>query len=226
MTLEVLGRAGGLVAIAKPAGRVVIPGRTPEPEPPLNEELGRQLGQKIWVVHRLDRETSGVLLFALDEETHRAASLAFEHGQVKKRYLALVQGDFAAPRTLDLALVPARKGKVRPALPGEAGKPALTEVTPVERFGTASLVACVPLTGRQHQLRVHLRAAGHPLLVDRQYGRKEPLTAQDLGGVGGEVVLARTPLHAARAELLGSGFEAPLPADLERTLALLRARPA
>lgn len=221
MSLVVLGRAGGLVAVLKPAGRVVIPGRTPEHAPPLNAELEQQIGQRVWVVHRLDRETSGVLLFALDEATHRAASLAFEHGEVKKRYLALVEGDVAAPLRLEQALVPGRKGKVRPAFPGEVGKPAVTLVAPDARFGRATLVACEPLTGRQHQIRVHLKAAGHPLLVDHQYGRKEPLRAVDLGGQGDEVVLARTPLHAARAELLGSVFEAPLPDDLARAIALL-----
>ncbi len=222
MSLVVLGQAGGLVAVLKPPGRVVIPGRGPEPEVPLNAELQAQLGQRIWVVHRLDRDTSGVLLFALDEATHRAASLAFEHGEVKKRYLALVEGDVAAPLRLDVALVPGRKGKVRPAFPGEEGKPATTLVTPTERFGRVSWVDCEPLTGRQHQIRVHLKAAGHPLLVDPQYGKKEPLTESALGGQGEAVLLDRTPLHAARIALLGQVFQAPLPDDLQRVLGVLR----
>ncbi len=97
---------------------------------------------------------------------------------------------------------------------------------PLETFAHATLVECEPLTGRTHQIRVHLADAGHPLLVDHQYGRAAPLTAKDLGGEGDEVVLARTPLHAKSLQLKGHGealeVEAPLPADMARALELLR----
>jgi len=85
-----------------------------------------------------------------------------------------------------------------------------------------------PLTGRTHQIRVHLRHAGSPLLVDPQYGRPEPVTERRLGGASEAVVLARTPLHAARLVLPGDeglppvDVSAPLPADMARALALLR----
>lgn len=215
MTLRVLAQVDGLVAIDKPPGLLVIPGRDPADHRNARDVLAAQLGAQVWVCHRIDRDTSGVLLFATTAEAHRAASMAFEHGEAKKRYLALVEGVVAAPFEVELPLVEGRKGKMRPAFPGEAGKPAHTRVRPVQTFTSASLVECEPLTGRQHQLRVHLKAKGHPLLFDHQYGRKQPLPV-------GEVVLARTPLHAARLELLGHAFEAPLAADLRAVVDALR----
>lgn len=214
MELVVLAQREGLVAVDKPPGLLVIPGRNPEDRVCAKELLAAQLGCRIWVCHRIDRDTSGVLLFATDEKAHRAASMAFEHGEVKKRYLALVEGVVAAPLEIDLPLAEGRKGKMRV---GDDGKPARTLVRPVETFANASLVECEPLTGRQHQLRVHLKAKGHPLLFDHQYGRKEPL-------VLGDVTLARTPLHAGSLLIssLGVDVTAPLPADLSAVLGELR----
>jgi 23S rRNA-/tRNA-specific pseudouridylate synthase len=225
VTLAILARQGGLVAVDKPAGLLVIPGRAEAAEPCAVALLEAQLGQKVWVCHRIDRDTSGVLLFATDAAAHRAASMAFERGEVSKRYLALVQGRVLAPLDIELALVEARRRKMRVALPGELGKASRTLVRPREVFARASLVECEPLSGRQHQLRVHLRARGHPLLVDHQYGRREPLTARDLGGTSEQVVLDRTPLHALWLAIPALGLEvtSALPADLEATLAVLRA---
>jgi RluA family pseudouridine synthase len=228
--IPVLWCADGLVAVDKPAGMPVVPGRTESGGPPLRERLEAQLGRRVWVVHRLDRDTSGVLLFALDARTHRTASVAFERGVADKRYLALVSPPLPGPLRVDAALMAARRSRMRVAGPGEEGKAAVTELTPVETFGDVALVEARPLTGRTHQIRVHLRQAGAPLLVDPQYGRPEPVTERRLGGGSDAVVLARTPLHAAR--LLVSGGEgvppvdvsAPLPADMARALALLRQR--
>ena len=226
MSLTLLTPAGtaGLVAIDKPAGALVIPGRGEEDGGCLRDLLAKQLGREVWVVHRIDRDTTGVLLFALDAKTHREASMAFEHGQVDKRYVALVQGRVTAPLDIDLPLASARKQKMRVALPGEQGKEARTLVRPRQVFAKASLVEAEPLTGRQHQIRVHLRAKGHPLLFDHQYGRRAPLTAKDLGGEGEEIVLARTPLHAESVSIPELKFSAtaPLPADMRRAIELLQ----
>jgi tRNA pseudouridine32 synthase/23S rRNA pseudouridine746 synthase/23S rRNA pseudouridine955/2504/2580 synthase len=225
--LRVLHEGAGLLVVAKPAGVLVIPGRG-EGGPSLREQLEEQLRRKVFVVHRLDRDTSGVLVFALDAERHRALSQAFESGQVRKRYRALVEGRVDEPRLVDAALVPARKGRMRVARPGESGKASRTRIRPVESFARASLVEAEPLTGRTHQIRVHLLEMGHPLLVDHQYGRSEPLTEKELGGASDTVVLARTPLHAARLEwpaLPGveqRAIDAPLPEDMTRALQLLR----
>jgi tRNA pseudouridine32 synthase/23S rRNA pseudouridine746 synthase len=181
------------------------------------------------VVHRLDRGTSGVLVFARDAAAHRALNLQFERGQPRKTYLALVAGLPPAELTVDLAITAARKGRMRPARPGETtGKPASTAFRLVEplpaRGGrpAMALVEARPATGRTHQIRVHLLAAGHPLAFDPDYGDQVPLR-----DAAGAVVLARTPLHAARLELAHPdgrplSLEAPLPADLAAALALLR----
>ncbi|HEX8703886.1 MAG TPA: RNA pseudouridine synthase, partial [Myxococcaceae bacterium] len=119
--------------------------------------------------------------------------------------------------------------RMRVARPGEEGKPSRTRIRPVETFARASLVEAEPLTGRTHQIRVHLLEMGHPLLVDHQYGRAEPLSEKELGGAGDTPVLARTPLHAVRLEwpaLPGvepRAVEAPLASDMARALELLRA---
>ncbi|MCI0572647.1 MAG: RNA pseudouridine synthase [Myxococcaceae bacterium] len=208
-----------LVVVDKPAGLPVIPGRGEEAGPSVRELLEAQLGRRVWVVHRLDRDTTGVLVFALDADAHRALNLAFEGSKVHKRYLALVTGRLEGPRTVDVPLVPARRGRMRPARPGEEGKPSITRLSPVEHLPGATLVEAEPLTGRTHQIRVHLRTVGHPLLVDHQYGEPGPWR----GGV-----LARTPLHAARLELPATGglpaltLEAPLPDDMEAALRGLR----
>ncbi len=209
MTFAVLLERPGFVAIDKPAGIAVIPGRDGNPEC-VRTHLQRQLGRPVWVVHRLDRDTSGVLLFALDAPTHRALSMAFEAGAIAKRYVAIAQGQLKEPVLVDRALTEGRKGKMRLAHDGEAGKSAQTRFTPRKIFAAATLVEAEPLTGRTHQIRVHLQAIGHPLIVDHQYGRKAPVGA-----------LTRTPLHAERLIVDGTAIEAPLPRDLSEALALL-----
>jgi RluA family pseudouridine synthase len=228
VTIPILWSSPGLVAVDKPAGISVVPGRQSERGPSLREVLERQLGRRVWVVHRLDRDTTGVLLFALDADSHRAANRAFEQGRVQKRYLALVSPPLASARTVDLALVPARRSRMRPVRPGESGKPAVTEFRPVETLGEVQLVEAVPLTGRTHQIRIHLLAAGAPLLVDPQYRRPEPFTGAGQGL--DSVTLSRTPLHASRlflehsADLPRMEVSAPLPEDMASVLEVLRQR--
>jgi tRNA pseudouridine32 synthase/23S rRNA pseudouridine746 synthase len=207
-----------VVALDKPPGRLVIPGRGP-PEPTLLEEARAAHG-RLWVVHRLDRGTSGVLLLARTAAAHRALNLAFDARAVEKRYLALVAGVPPDAQRLDQWIAPARKGRMRAVAPGdERGKPSLTAVRVVERFPAAglALVECLPETGRTHQIRVHLAAAGTPLAFDPDYGRAEPVAG-----------LARTPLHAASLALAHPAtgaalrLEAPLPEDLAAAIARAR----
>ena len=215
MHLVVLQQQGGWVAIDKPPGLLVIPGRDPADCQCAKTYLEKQLGARVWVCHRIDRDTSGVVLFATDADAHRTASMAFEHGEVKKTYLALVEGRVEAPLEIDAPITEGRKGKMRVSFPGEEGKPSKTLVRPIESFDRASLVECEPLTGRQHQLRVHLESKGHPLLFDHQYGRAEPWAL-------GDVALARTPLHAATLKLGDFEAKSPLPKDMTRALEMLR----
>jgi tRNA pseudouridine32 synthase/23S rRNA pseudouridine746 synthase len=223
VTLEVLFADDEIAAVAKPPGRIVVPGRGAN-EQTVREEAEAQLGP-LWVVHRLDRGTSGVLLFARTADAHRVLCGAFEHHKVAKRYLALVRGVLAGDRRIDAPVAAGRKGKMR-AGEGIAGARAAT--TFLRLFAPfppgASLVEAFPASGRTHQVRVHLAHAGHPLLVDPDYGDAPPWTAR-----GGGVVLERTPLHAASLEFLhpSSGvpmrIEAPLPPDMQGAIDALRA---
>jgi tRNA pseudouridine32 synthase/23S rRNA pseudouridine746 synthase len=225
----VLHEDAQLLAVAKPPGRIVIPGRTPG-EPSLRAELEGAHGP-LWVVHRLDRGTSGVLLFARTAEAHRALNLAFDAGEPEKRYLAIVRGTPPEEVRVDVALAKGRKGRVRPARPGEVGaKPSATRFQRLELFGAAALggpfalVEALPETGRTHQIRVHLASLGTPLALDPDYGEEGPLLRAD-----GTAWLERTPLHAERLRVRhpddGRPLElvAPLPEDLESALNTLRA---
>jgi tRNA pseudouridine32 synthase/23S rRNA pseudouridine746 synthase len=228
--VAVLHEDADVLVVDKPAGRLVIPGRGTA-EQSLREEL-EALHGRLWVVHRLDRGTSGVLVFARNAAAHRALNLAFDRGEPRKRYVALVRGIAPDERRVDIAIAAARRGRMRPARPGdERGKAAVTVFRRLEVFperpwsgGAVSLVEALPETGRTHQIRVHLAAIGLPLVVDPDYGDPGPLA-----GPGGPPLLARTPLHAAAltvAHPSGRGtlaLEAPWPADLEAALAALRA---
>jgi tRNA pseudouridine32 synthase/23S rRNA pseudouridine746 synthase/23S rRNA pseudouridine955/2504/2580 synthase len=233
---QILYRDEALVAIAKPAGRLVIPGRgAAATEPVLRDEVAALVGGDVWVVHRLDRGTSGVLLFALTPEAHRALSIAFERHRVEKRYWALCRGALAGAGEVDRALVPVRHGRVRVARAGEDGKPSRSRWRALERFGAGegalTAVEWRPLSGRLHQVRAHAAFLGHPLAVDPDYGGAIALRVRDLVGAradADDVVIARVPLHAAALAFAHPTtgarleIEAPLPEDLQRALALLR----
>ncbi len=215
VTGMLLAEAPGWLAVDKPPGLPVIPARAEDPDRSLWRALEKARGERLWVVHRIDRGTSGVVLFARDAATHRAFSSAFERRELRKGYLALTRGvPEPLSGTIDVALHPARKGKMRPATPGEDG--ALIASTEYAVFrhwetpeGPVALVELFPRTGRQHQIRVHLRAIGTPILVDRLYGSPCPV----LG-------LERLALHAASVAFpdpvtrTPASVEAPLAPDL------------
>ena len=210
-----------LVAVDKPSGEPVIPAREGPPEACLQKRLEAERGERLFVVHRIDRLASGVVVFARHPHAHRRLSLAFEHRQVRKLYWALVTGVLLPLKGhLDLPLHTARKGKMRPARPGERGQLASAtdyETLRIWRFGgeKASLVEARPITGRHHQIRVHLRSAEAPILFDPLYGKgHEPHALKD-------AACQRLALHARRIELPAPAggprlvIEAPLAADLE-----------
>jgi RluA family pseudouridine synthase len=229
--ISTLYEDAGLLVVDKPAGLLTIPGRGPESGPDVQHLLEGDRGEKLWVVHRLDRGTSGALAFARNAEVHRKLCQAFEAGTVHKRYLALVQGRIEADSgIIDIALVAGRRGRMRPARHGEVGKASQTHFRVLERFASGfTWLELEPKTGRQHQLRVHLCALGHSLAVDETYRGSTQRTAAELGGQGEAVILARTPLHCAHLELpLGPraiAVDAPLPEDLQRALSMLRGQP-
>lgn len=226
MLAPTLYEDASLIAVAKPAGVVVIPARAEEAEPCLHAALEASRGERLWVVHRLDRDTSGVVLFARTAEEHRRLNGLFERRLVQKRYLAWTRGaPPAAEGVIDTPLHSARKGKMRPAAASEAGAlPSRTRYRVLRRWeglacGTVCAVEASPETGRQHQIRVHLRSVDAPLVVDPVYGRASRVMQTELGGTGDAVALGRLSLHAAEVALASAEgaplrVEAPLPDDL------------
>jgi len=152
-----------LVAVAKPSGLPVHRGWSRERIVALTLARDR-IGRHVYPVHRLDRATSGVLLFALDPEAARRLQEQFEAGAVRKRYLALVRG-----------ITPA-EGVIDHPLPREEDGPRVPAVTGYRRLGTFelySLVEAYPRTGRRHQIRRHLKHVSHPVIGDVRYGKGE-----------------------------------------------------
>lgn len=223
---RVLFEDGWLLAVDKPPGLAVHGGAGLQGQPTVHEWAARHLGARatrngftVSAAHRLDRETSGVLLLALRRPAAARLSEAFARGEVEKRYLALVAGVPPAPR-----------GRIERPLDREDGPPqdAITLWQLEERLagGRAALLACAPRTGRKHQLRRHLAALGHPVLGDAQHGDAAANTrARDEWG------LQRLFLHAASLELRHPGtgeplrLEAGLPAELRAVLEAARLSP-
>jgi 23S rRNA pseudouridine1911/1915/1917 synthase len=184
------------------------------------------------IVHRLDRDTSGVIAVARSEAAHHALARQFERRTVAKTYLAITQGQprFDADEIdLPIGIHPYQREKMAVRKDHPTSREAVTRYEVVERFRTAALVKVTPRTGRTHQIRVHLAAVGAPVLCDGLYSGRTVIEPAWLGLPPGSLLLERQALHAARLELdhpiTGErlAFEAPLPADMERTLAALRA---
>jgi 23S rRNA pseudouridine955/2504/2580 synthase len=174
------------------------------------------------LVHRLDRETSGCLVIAKKRSALRALHEKFREGIVEKNYLALVVGDWQFGEQLIDAplLVTHRKGGERHVIVSPDGKAAQTRVRLSKTYGKFSLVQCSPLTGRTHQIRVHLQSAGFPIAGDDRYG--DPDANKRVKALG----LARLFLHAQSISFPDEHgnelhFAAPLPDDLDRFLSAL-----
>ncbi len=187
--LVALHADASLLVFDKPAGLLCVPGRGPDKQDCLSARAERQWPDAK-VVHRLDMATSGIVLMARGIEAQRALSLAFEQRRVHKRYTAVVNG--VLPNTLpgngwntiDLPLLLDWLNRPRSIVNHTQGKPSLTrwrlaDPLPHDRPGTTRL-ALEPVTGRSHQLRVHLQAIGHPIVGDPLYGAAPPEPAQRL----------------------------------------------
>jgi RluA family pseudouridine synthase len=215
-SLALLHEDEDIVAVAKPSGQAVIAARGEPGALCLQKQVESELHRRVWVVHRIDRDASGVVLFALNAETHRRLSLSFEHRQVVKTYAAFVAGAIDPPRgRVEVPLHAARRGKARPAVPGEPGAlPSVTEYATRKAWTAACLLDVHPLTGRHHQIRVHLRSLSAPILFDPLYGRGF------MPGALAGAPCARLALHACRIDVPGPRgggrlvVEAPLAEDL------------
>ena len=212
-----------LVVVNKPSGLLSLPDGYNPSLLHLRAVLEPHLG-RLWIVHRLDRDTSGIILLARSAAAHQALNRQFEEHQVEKTYRAIVCG---APDwdtlTVDLPLRANVGRRKRTAVDPERGKPAHTVLKLLERSGPDaevdfSLVEARPKTGRTHQIRAHLAAIGHPIAGDPLYGPNTPAA---------QALIKRTALHAWRVHvshpLTGEAlkWEAPYPDDFLDALQVL-----
>jgi RluA family pseudouridine synthase len=224
-----------MVVVSKAPFILTIPDRFHPDKPNLYQLLGERFG-KIFTVHRLDKETSGILVFAKTEETHKLLSAQFTDRTVEKVYYALVEGHVHQTEgMIDKSIAPHPQHPDRMVI-STKGKRSVTRYSVVEYFKNYTLLQASIETGRTHQIRVHFQAIGYPLAVDALYGRKDAflLSQVKMGkyrlGKDQEErpLMARSSLHAWRLNFVHPGtgerltFEAPLPKDFEAVLQQLR----
>jgi 23S rRNA pseudouridine1911/1915/1917 synthase len=167
VALNILYEDDALLFVNKPAGIVVQRGYDAE-EPVLLEEAIAYAGH-LFLMQRLDRGTSGVMFFSKLASINPNLTRQFEKKRIRKRYLALCEGELGERQTIDAPLI--RIGPISFGV-GDGGKRAITIVTPIRATPRGSLIAVDLLTGRTHQIRVHLAAIGHPLAGDWLYGQR------------------------------------------------------
>jgi 23S rRNA pseudouridine1911/1915/1917 synthase len=248
MDIPIIFEDDQLMVVDKPAGLVVDPSET-QRTGTLAEILQTRFGIKLdrgGIVHRLDKDTSGLLIVAKTQEALETLQLQFKERMVKKEYLALSHGKMERPQTVTGAIArnPARRENF---IVTETGKEAQTEFEPVKslqlaagslekifegfnkiqmrklftpRYSLYTLVSCRPQTGRTHQIRVHLKHLGFPIVADEKYGGRKTVRLDRRW-------CPRQFLHATKLTIYHplSGdkmeFESPLPADLNEALSLL-----
>lgn len=171
--LEIILENERFVAVNKPAGLLTIPDRHDETINSLYKTL-QQLYEKIFIVHRLDKDTSGIILFAKDEATHKFLSQLFEQRNVEKYYQGIIQGTLQNKKwKIEEPIMehPSGKGMMVHA----KGKVSVTEYEVLEEYGIYSFVQFQIHTGRTHQIRVHMKHLGHPIACDELYGDAKPI---------------------------------------------------
>jgi len=215
--MKILFEDQHVVIVDKPAGLSVLPDGWEKDSDYLVKMLEETFG-KIFIVHRLDKITSGVMVFAKEAETHRSLNLQFENHEAQKTYHAILEGN---PKWEEkIAKHPLRSNvghKHRTMIDDKNGKPSETRFRVIKRYPESALVEAKPMTGRTHQIRVHAYALGHPLVEDVLYG------ARDLYGLPRPMLHAQTLsfIHPATHERVK--FSTPHPADFEEALKILRA---
>ncbi|MDI6448451.1 RluA family pseudouridine synthase [Anaerobaca lacustris] len=236
--LNVLYEDDDLIVLNKPPDLIVHPARGNKHGTLVNalahysEHLSSGLGEfRPGIVHRLDRNTTGVMVVTKHDAAQWKVAKQFELRQVEKSYLAIVHGtpELTADR-IDAPLGVHPKIREKYAVRPETGKEAVTFYEVIEAFRGFSLIHCKPRTGRTHQIRVHLSHLKHPIVADDMYGGKlvYPWQLADTEPEVEEPVIARCALHAWTLEFTHPTteqrvrFEAPLPADMQAFLDLLR----
>jgi RluA family pseudouridine synthase len=199
--MEIIFEDAHLIVVSKACGETVVFGRNLK-EKPLNYLLSEKLGHCVYPVHRLDKETSGVCLFAKDPQTQRRLSSLFEARKIKKTYWALVSGKLEGQGSIDAPLKLFGSGRTGVS---KEGKPSSTLYRALQSCQSASLLELSPLSGRRHQIRAHLYFIGHPILGDSLYGKSA-------------IAAPRLMLHALKILIPESNwpsFESQIPEDFE-----------
>lgn len=213
--LEFLYQDPDFLAVDKPSGLLTIPDGYNSSLPNLRSFLTDQFG-RVWTVHRLDKDTSGIVIFALTADAHRALSILFENRKVKKEYTAFIIGNLPTGQmTIDLPLRVNGDRYHRTIVDQVTGKPAVTKVKLLNVYSIYSLISAQPKTGYTHQIRAHLAAIGHPILNDSLYGKPNAFISDSA---------SRLMLHAGKLSFTHPIREneieinSPLPAEMARLI--------
>lgn len=221
------------VVLNKPAGMLSIPDRT-QSQPSLKDKLIEKYGN-IFTVHRLDKDTSGIIVFAKNDITHKHLSLQFEERTTTKIYAGLVPGKIYDTKGIIDVPITEHYAQQGAMMTSARGKPSVTEYEVVEQFKSFAWVQFHILTGRTHQIRVHMKHLGHPLACDPLYGDGKPILLSSFkkkfnlsrSEEEERPLLHRLALHALRlsfTDMNGTihSYEADLPKDLKALLQQLR----
>ena len=229
---EIIAETDSFIVLNKPPGLLSVPDRM-QTSTSLKELLAEKFGT-IFTVHRLDRDTSGAIVFAKTEDEHRYLSMAFEERSVGKIYLGIVIGKLQQPHGLiedPIMEHPAKNGTM---IVHKKGKTASTGYEVLESFGKYSLVRFELFTGRTHQIRVHMKNIGHPIACDDLYGDGKPVFVSSLKRnykIGEELeerpILGRLGLHAEQLSFTDQdqtsyALTAEMPKDMRALLNQLR----
>lgn len=221
------------IALNKPSGLLSIPDR--EGKEVSLKQLLKEKYDDIFTVHRLDKDTSGLILFAKNERAHKHLSLQFEARQTKKIYAGLVVGTPANEKgSVDAPIAehPAKNGTM---IINRRGKDALTDYTLLEDFGVYSWMQFHIHTGRTHQIRIHMKEVGNPIVCDPLYGDGKPVLLSSLkkkfnlskNELEERPIMGRLALHAFQLSFIApdgifTALEAPLPKDMRATIQQLQ----
>jgi 23S rRNA pseudouridine955/2504/2580 synthase/23S rRNA pseudouridine1911/1915/1917 synthase len=234
LPFDILYEDDHLVAVNKPSGMLTLPDRHDGELQSLRGILQNRYG-KLFVVHRLDKDTSGVIIFAKDETAHKYMSSLFEGRSINKEYTGIVHGTPSPAEgsiTEPIGEHPAKNGTM---MVHHKGKASHTDYKVIESFSKFSLVQFIIHTGRTHQIRVHCKFLGHPIACDPLYGDGKPVLVSSFkkkyklskNDEEEKPILSRLALHAQKLSFNNMNgedliIEAPLPKDMRALVAQLR----